>query len=198
MNPGFHLWMLKPKSSQSSGCTHIHQTNRKGLNKRSLPARKLMVCNCFLRQERSADGGIHATRDHNNVRRVLRNTNKKCLGPFRTKGFERWHIVWCFSMTMSVNIRLLALEHCWNFSTGSCLTTLLTALISLRATTICLPNWRFGGDQRTSAVMRSWWKVSKCGSTRQRQISLTQGYKKRIPRYEMRLNSGGDCAVKQF
>jgi hypothetical protein len=33
--------MLKPKSSQSSGCTHIHETNRKSLNKR-LPARKLM------------------------------------------------------------------------------------------------------------------------------------------------------------
>jgi hypothetical protein len=28
MKPGFHLWMLEPKSSQSSGCTHIHQTSR--------------------------------------------------------------------------------------------------------------------------------------------------------------------------
>jgi hypothetical protein len=27
--------------------------------------------NCFLRQERSADGGIHATRDHNNITNVL-------------------------------------------------------------------------------------------------------------------------------
>jgi hypothetical protein len=34
--------MLKPKSSQSSGCTHIHQTTRKSLTKR-LPARKLMA-----------------------------------------------------------------------------------------------------------------------------------------------------------
>jgi hypothetical protein len=31
--------------------------------------------NCFLGQERSADGGIHATRDHN-VRSVLRNAKK--------------------------------------------------------------------------------------------------------------------------
>jgi hypothetical protein len=32
--------------------------------------------NCFVGLERIADGGIHATRDHNNVRSVLRNTNK--------------------------------------------------------------------------------------------------------------------------
>jgi hypothetical protein len=32
--------------------------------------------NCFLGQERSADGRIHAIRDHNNVRRVLQNTTK--------------------------------------------------------------------------------------------------------------------------
>jgi hypothetical protein len=31
---------------------------------------------CFMRQERSADGGIHAARDHNNIRSVLRNTKK--------------------------------------------------------------------------------------------------------------------------
>jgi hypothetical protein len=30
--------------------------------------------NNFLEQERSADGGIHAKRDHNNARNVLRNT----------------------------------------------------------------------------------------------------------------------------
>jgi hypothetical protein len=42
MKPGFHFWVLKPKSSQSSGCTHIHQTNQKTLNKR-LPATKLMA-----------------------------------------------------------------------------------------------------------------------------------------------------------
>jgi hypothetical protein len=75
MKPGFHLWMLKPKSSQSSGCTHIHQTSWKSLHKRCLPARKL-IANCFLEQERSADGGIHATWDHNKARGVLQNTKK--------------------------------------------------------------------------------------------------------------------------
>jgi hypothetical protein len=43
--------------------------------------------NCFLGQERSADGGIHATRDYNNVRSVLRNT-KKTVGSFRIKCVE--------------------------------------------------------------------------------------------------------------
>jgi hypothetical protein len=32
--------------------------------------------NCFLGQERIADGGIHAIMDHNNVRNVLQNTKK--------------------------------------------------------------------------------------------------------------------------
>jgi hypothetical protein len=31
---------------------------------------------CFLGQERGADGGIHATRDHNKVTNVLQNTKK--------------------------------------------------------------------------------------------------------------------------
>jgi hypothetical protein len=72
-----------------SGDQNIHQTNRKSLNKLSLSAGKLMDCNCFLGQERSTVGGIRETRDHNNIRRVLRNTQKKnCVGPFRTKGFQ--------------------------------------------------------------------------------------------------------------
>jgi hypothetical protein len=43
------------------------------------------------------------------------------------------------SMTMHVCIQLLPFKHCWSISAGSCLTTLLTALFSLRATTTCLP-----------------------------------------------------------
>jgi hypothetical protein len=34
--------------------------------------------NCFLGQERSFDGVIYATKGHNNVRSVLRNTKKLC------------------------------------------------------------------------------------------------------------------------
>jgi hypothetical protein len=48
---------------------------------------------CFLRQEMSANGELHATMDHNNTRSVLRNTKEKCIGPFRTKGVECWHTV---------------------------------------------------------------------------------------------------------
>jgi hypothetical protein len=43
--------------------------------KQWLSVRKLMATT-FLGQERSADGVIHATRDHNNARSVLRNTNQ--------------------------------------------------------------------------------------------------------------------------
>jgi hypothetical protein len=51
---------------------------------------KLSACqktndNYFLRQERSADGGIHAMGDHNNVRSVLQNTQKNCVRPLRKK-----------------------------------------------------------------------------------------------------------------
>jgi hypothetical protein len=66
MKPEFYLRMLKPNSSQSSGCTRIHRTSQKILN----------ICQeadgiCFLGQEWSADGGINATGDHNAVRSVL-------------------------------------------------------------------------------------------------------------------------------
>jgi hypothetical protein len=54
---------------------HIQQISQNVLNK--VVCRKA-DCNCSLGQERSADGGIHATRGHNNVRSVLRNTKKLC------------------------------------------------------------------------------------------------------------------------
>jgi hypothetical protein len=51
---------------------HIHQTSWNILKKR-LPE---SCWQRFSRTEKSADGEIHATRDHNNVRSVLWNTNK--------------------------------------------------------------------------------------------------------------------------
>jgi hypothetical protein len=62
---------------------HTHSPNTPKKFKQALSAQKA-AGNCFLGQERSADGGIRATRDHNNARSVLRNT-KKCIGPFRKK-----------------------------------------------------------------------------------------------------------------
>jgi hypothetical protein len=61
-------------------------------------------------------------------------------------------------------------------STGSCLTTLLTVLISLRMTAAYSPTWT-GYDHSASTIIRSWWKVSKCGWAHRRQTSLTQTYK---------------------
>jgi hypothetical protein len=43
---------------------------------------------CFLGQERSSDGGIYASRDCSNIRSVLQDTTKDCLGSFREKGVE--------------------------------------------------------------------------------------------------------------
>jgi hypothetical protein len=62
--------MLKPKSSQSSGCTHIHQKKPKKFEE-NLSERKLMAAVFW---DRSADSGIHATRDNNDVRSLLQNS----------------------------------------------------------------------------------------------------------------------------
>jgi hypothetical protein len=32
LKSGFYLWMVKPESSQSSGFTHVYETNQKSLN----------------------------------------------------------------------------------------------------------------------------------------------------------------------
>jgi hypothetical protein len=74
-------------------------------------------------------------------------------------------------MHFLIRVHLLALDNCW--STGSCLTTHLTALISLRATTTSLPSWWTCLDHSGSTIMTSSWKVSKW---------LTGGYFLNSPR----------------
>jgi hypothetical protein len=66
----------------------VYSPNKQKNFKQTLSAYQKADGNCFLGQERSADGGIHATRDHNNVTRILRNIKKKYLRPFITKGME--------------------------------------------------------------------------------------------------------------
>jgi hypothetical protein len=78
MKPGFHLLILKAKSSQRSGCTHIHQTRRKGLNRLICLPENWWQLLSGTEQERSADGGIHTASDHNITTNVL----KKYKGPF--------------------------------------------------------------------------------------------------------------------
>jgi hypothetical protein len=52
---------------------HTHSSkNQKSLNKH-LPENWWQL---FMGWERSADGGIHAIRDHNNIRSVLQNTKE--------------------------------------------------------------------------------------------------------------------------
>jgi hypothetical protein len=73
---------------QSKQWMHTHSPKKPKKFKQT-SARKVIDGNCFLGQERSADGGIHATRDHNNITSVLRNTKRTVYGwPFRTKGVE--------------------------------------------------------------------------------------------------------------
>jgi hypothetical protein len=60
---------------QSKQWMHTHSPNMSKKFKRTSACQKADD-NCFLGQERNADGGIHATRNHNNVRSVLRNTKK--------------------------------------------------------------------------------------------------------------------------
>jgi hypothetical protein len=55
--------------------THSPSEPKKSL-KKHLPARKLMATFSETGQERSADGGIYATRDHSNIRSVLQNAKK--------------------------------------------------------------------------------------------------------------------------
>jgi hypothetical protein len=46
---------------------------------------------CLLREERSADSGIHATINHNVISVLHVKQYKNCLGTFRTKDMECWH-----------------------------------------------------------------------------------------------------------
>jgi hypothetical protein len=55
---------------------HAHSPNKPRQFKQTLSACQKADGNCFLGHERSADHGIHATRDHNNVISVLQNSKK--------------------------------------------------------------------------------------------------------------------------
>jgi hypothetical protein len=57
---------------QSEQWIHTHSPNKTTKFKQPLSVCQIVDGNCFLGQERSADGVIHATRDHSNIRSVLR------------------------------------------------------------------------------------------------------------------------------
>jgi hypothetical protein len=152
MKHGFHLWMLTQKSSQSSRCTHIHKTSRKSLYKRL----QQTAGNSFLEQKRSADGGMYAPRDHDNVTSVLRNNKRFC----KAIDNKRFGMLTTGEMLLHDNARL-------NTHTAARTRVLLEHFnwelfdhpqLSSRSER---PTWRDAWDHR-AATMR-WWKVSKHG-----------------------------------
>jgi hypothetical protein len=56
---------------ESNQWIHTPSSNKPKKFKRTLSARKLIDGNCFQEHKRSADVGIHATRDRNNATSVL-------------------------------------------------------------------------------------------------------------------------------
>jgi hypothetical protein len=83
----------------------------------------------------------------------VQNTKKKPLQGHSEQ--KAWNADLRCSMTMRVRIQLFELEQSWSISTGSCLTTLLTTLISRQAIATCLPTCRNGWDHSTSTTIRS-------------------------------------------
>jgi hypothetical protein len=88
---------------------------------------------------------------------------------------------------MRVLIQLLALEHCWSISTGSCLTILLTALISLRT---CLPTYwlrsqNFNNIEELMEGVKTWLNSQVADF-------FDTGIQKLILRYNTCFSSGGD------
>jgi hypothetical protein len=66
--PCFRLWMLKPKSSQSSGCTHIHQTSPKSLRGLSESSRTVIVVTASVKEdERGGQGHTSANLQHHSA-----------------------------------------------------------------------------------------------------------------------------------
>jgi hypothetical protein len=63
--------MLEKKKEQSYLWMQIHSPNKPKKFKQTMSTSQKADGNCFLGQERSADGEICATRDHNNIRSVL-------------------------------------------------------------------------------------------------------------------------------
>jgi transposase len=70
MKPGFYLRTLEPKSSQRSECTKQAEKVHTNVVWEKADG------NCLLQQEMSGDGAIHAKKDRNNAKSVLKITKK--------------------------------------------------------------------------------------------------------------------------
>jgi hypothetical protein len=67
---------------------HTHSPNKPKKFKQMLSACQKADGNCFLGQERCADGGIHETSDHNNVRSKLQKTKRSVSGHLEKEGWN--------------------------------------------------------------------------------------------------------------
>jgi hypothetical protein len=88
---------------------------------------------------------------------------------------------------MRVCIQLLSLKHYWNISAGSCLTILLTALISLLATKELVCNYNNREELKEDVKM---WLISHVADI------FDTGLHKLVPRYDRCLSSSGDYVDK--
>jgi hypothetical protein len=61
---------------QSKQWMHTHSPNKLKMFKQTVSPCQIAEGSCFLGQESSTDGGIHIAGGHNNVRSVLRSTEK--------------------------------------------------------------------------------------------------------------------------
>jgi hypothetical protein len=74
------------ENTEQSEQWHIHQTSRKSLNKRCLPARKLMAAIFW---DRKGVLTVEFMQKRTTItQEVYSETRKDCVDPFRTKGVE--------------------------------------------------------------------------------------------------------------
>jgi hypothetical protein len=165
--------------------------------------------NCFLEQQRSADGGIHVTRDHNNVRSVLRNTKKKktvilnvirhCQNPLeytkkRHRAIQnpRRGVLLYKNARPHTAARIRALLEHFNWELFDHHTYSPDLIPSNYHLFTCLQNWLdsqpFNNIEELMAGVKMWL------NSQATDFSDT-GMQKLIPRYK-RLNSGGGYVEK--
>jgi hypothetical protein len=131
-----------------------------------------MMATVFWDRKGRANDGIHATRDQNNVTRVLQNT-KKLHSEQNPWNADIQHTCstpcQCGPHTHTAARTQPLLEH---FNRQ--------LLDHLPHSPVLTPNnYHLSTylDHGASTMMRSWWKVSKCSSVQRQQTSLTQAYK---------------------
>jgi hypothetical protein len=179
MKPVFHMGMLKPKSSKAVD-VHAFTKQAENVFKYCLPERWWQLFsgtgNVVL-MVKFMQKGVTVTSE------MYCETLKSCVGPLRTirRGMLASNKLVVLLHENEHPDRAARTCHYWSISSGNCLTTLFTTLISPLATTTCLLTWSTGCDHSASAVMRSWWELPKCGWAHRRQVSLTQAHKDLFP-----------------